>query len=92
MRRSDAHRANPIEGPETQGKQQAARYTDYALPPDNPISVKAKAAATDYFKAHPVDLIEATGTDLHSDLTYDLLLALDPKASLLFSFIWNLAD
>jgi hypothetical protein len=64
------------------------------LPPpeDTPSGTKAKSTATAYFKSRPIHLTEATGNDAAADLNITVLIALDPQASLLFSFITALSD
>lgn len=66
-------------------------YCRNARPPEHLASTKAKTTAKTYFATRNVDLLQATGT-AHDDLTFDLLIALDPKAALIFSFIWNFED
>jgi hypothetical protein len=64
------------------------------LPPpeDSPAGQQAQSKATAYFNSHPITLIQATGTDTASDLNITLLIALDPQASQLFTFITALSD
>lgn len=45
-----------------------------------------------YFHARPIEVIQATGSDRASDLKIAFLVALDPQASLIFSFITALSD
>ena len=60
------------------------------VPSETPEGQHAQATAKSYFHTHPVEVIQATGTD--TDLTITLQIALAPQASLLFSFITGLSD
>jgi hypothetical protein len=64
------------------------------LPPpeDTPSGTQAKSTATTYFKARPIHLIQVTGNDTAADLNIAFLIALDPQASQLFTFITALSD
>ncbi len=59
------------------------------LPPpqDSPTGQQAQQQAIAYFNSRPITHREATGTDSSSDLTITLQIALDPEASLLFTFL-----
>ena len=60
---------------------------------DHPISIKAKAAAEDFFFGRPVDVIEAHGSDPGPyELEFDFAIALDTKNGLILSFVWKLHD
>jgi len=56
-------------------------------PEDSPTGQQAQAKAAHYFNARPITHLEATGTDTAHDLTITLQVALDPEASLLFTFL-----
>jgi len=73
---------------------QAFDPTADMLPPpqESPAGQRAQSEATAYFNARPITLIEATGTDAAGDLSISFQVALDPEASLLFSFITGLSD
>jgi hypothetical protein len=65
----------------------------YSRDPDHPISIKAKAAAKDFFLGRPVDVIEGHGSDPGPyEFEFDFAIALDTKNGLIFSFVWNLQD
>jgi hypothetical protein len=53
---------------------------------------QAQSKATAYFKARPIHVIQATGTDTAHDLNITFQIALDPQASLIFTFITALTD
>jgi hypothetical protein len=60
---------------------------------DHPISIKAKAAAKDFFLGRPVDVIEGHGSDPGPDeFEFNFAIAFDTKNGLIFSFVWNLQD
>ena len=61
-------------------------------PSETPAGTKAQATAKSYFHTHPVEVVQATGTDATHDLLITLQIALDPQASLLFTFITALSD
>jgi hypothetical protein len=59
-------------------------------PSETPAGTKAQATAKSYFHTHPVEVVQATGTT--HDLLITFQIALDPQASLLFTFITALSD
>ena len=61
-------------------------------PSETPAGTKAQATAKSYFHTHPVEVVQATGTDATHDLLITFQIALDPQASLLFTFITALSD
>ena len=61
-------------------------------PSETPEGQHAQATAKSYFHTHPVEVIQATGTDTAADLTITLQIALAPQASLLFTVITALSD
>ena len=61
-------------------------------PCETPEGRRAQSAAKTYFQSRPIHFTKATGTDTAADLHIAFQLALDPKASLLFSFITALSD
>ena len=61
--------------------------------PDHPATLKAKAAAKEFFLGRPVDVIEGHGSDPGAyEFEFDFAIALDTKTGLIFSFVWNLQD
>jgi hypothetical protein len=66
---------------------------DILPPPEQtPAGQRARSKATNYFKGRPITVIQAEATDTAADLRISLLIALDPEASLLFTFITTLSD
>jgi haloalkane dehalogenase len=61
-------------------------------PSETPEGQHAQATATSYFHTHPVEVVQATGTDTAADLLITFQIALDPQASLIFTFITDLSD
>jgi hypothetical protein len=61
-------------------------------PSETPEGQHAQATAKSYFHTHPVEVIQATGTDTTHDLLITFQIALAPKASLIFTFITALSD
>jgi hypothetical protein len=71
----------------------ARKTTERSPRPDHPISIKAKAAAKDFFLGRPVDVIEGHGSDPGPDeFEFNFAIAFDTKNGLIFSFVWNLQD
>ena len=64
----------------------------YPLPSDSPAGTKAQSTAKAYFKARPIEVVQVTGTDNRQDLNIAFQIALDPDASLIFTFITALSD
>jgi hypothetical protein len=61
-------------------------------PSETPEGQQAQSAAKTYFQSRPIHVTEATGTDTAADLAITVQIALDPQASLLFTFITGLSD
>lgn len=51
----------------------------YPVASDTPAGAKAQTTAKTYFQARPIEVIQATGTDIASDLVIALLIASTPK-------------
>ena len=64
----------------------------YPAASDTPAGAKAQTTAKTYFQGRPIEVIQVSGSDRASDLKIAFLVALDPQASLIFSFITALSD
>jgi hypothetical protein len=66
---------------------------DMLPPPQESVAgQRVQSEATHYFDSRSVTVIQATGTDTAADLHISFVIALDPQASLLFSFVTGLSD